>query len=199
MENKPLGQPCPHPGTSSATALRTELDSPGSGVCQSKAQPRWEWNSILANPAELNPPLIPLPQIPAAQWLVLVTVKNPAQCSQRSFSAGRGGWCCQTTLLRSAGGLPPPPGTPTSLLCPSPAAPGDPAERRGRFHLCSWAGNAPGVTRAGLWGLRDSKEGTQQKPPAPRTHLFVQRGLLQWDGLLGLATFVEPKPLHKNG
>lgn len=61
--------------------------------------------------------------------------------------------------------------------------------------LLAGGGNAPGVTRAELWGPRDSKEGTQQKPPALRTHLFVQRGLLQWDGLLGLATFVKPKPL----
>lgn len=95
MENK-LAQLCPHPGPSSATALITEVDLPGlvqAGVCQSqsKALPRWEWNNILANPAELNPPpLVPLPQIPAgldapsaaAQWLVLVTVTNPAQCSQ---------------------------------------------------------------------------------------------------------------------
>lgn len=65
--------------------------------------------------------------------------------------------------------------------------------------LLAGAGNAPGVTRAGLGGLRDSKEGTQRKPSAPRTHFFIQRSLLQWDGLLGLATFVEPKPLHKNG
>lgn len=58
MENKPQAELCPHPGTSSELSWIHQA-----GVCQSKAQPRWEWNSILANPAELNPPLLfPFPK-----------------------------------------------------------------------------------------------------------------------------------------
>lgn len=36
MENKPLAQLCPHPGPSSAPALRTEVDLPGWSVAESE-------------------------------------------------------------------------------------------------------------------------------------------------------------------